>query len=326
MSNHNLRKPFLEGLSPSEKGIQIELSLETLHFGRSQDNEVVLEDQRVSRHHAHLTYEEGAYYLMDLNTPNGTLVNQQKILNQKLNNGDVIQIGKHVFRFCDLASTAQPVTEFHETTGLQTEPISASSPPQSHSSMKHLFWYGGGGIFVLALLWILLQPLPQRKPAGDKKNEFEPSSDLNLEGALPDISRESYAINYEKANQLYLSGYREWLSKNYLRALDDFKAALELYPEHRLAKIHLDKVEQEITESVNQHYKSGINYFNSAQYALAVHHFQQVMALLARRAPATGYCDIRAEQSMLENPDFEKYCDSLKKIEEAKSKERGQAP
>src|SRR3989338_5263696 len=91
--------PTLEILSGPHKGSTYTLSHETLHVGRASDNDIVLDDKRASRHHAQITYENGLHFISDLNTANGTFVNQRRILNQQLQHGDIIQIGAHAFRF-----------------------------------------------------------------------------------------------------------------------------------------------------------------------------------------------------------------------------------
>ena len=65
-------------------------------LGRSDDNEVVLKDDLVSRHHAKLEWSEGVPCLTDLGSNNGTLVNGGEIeprVPLRLKEGDVISIG-----------------------------------------------------------------------------------------------------------------------------------------------------------------------------------------------------------------------------------------
>lgn len=318
----NKENVILEILSAKDQGTRYGLSHATFHLGRASDNDIILDDKRTSRHHAQISYEEGAYWISDLNTANGTWVNKHKILNQKLHHGDVIQIGSYAFRFLH--------HEALESTHLSLERIGArpSSAPQKEiisrtQSMRQSrkifrsFLYTGAGLILLLLAWILSPNVEDsKKPASSKIQEAESP----VSRALPKLSSEAYSINWEKANQFYLSGYRELISLNYLRALDDFKTALELYPDHRLAKIYLKKTEDALIEDVNQHYKSAINYFNSAQYLLAIHHFTRVIGLLQNRRPPEGFCSVRAEKKdIFENPDFEKYCESQEKISQAQS-------
>jgi len=312
-------KPFLEVLSGPQKGKQYVLPEgETLHFGRSHDNDIILDDKRVSRHHAQITFEEGTYYLIDLETSNGTFINQKKILNQKLSSGDVFQVGKTAFRFIDPQNTSKKVSLFQSSSSLQEERISSDLPKKQGSSFR-LLLYGFGGMFLLLMVFVLMQPTPEQKQVNapeDRKTAAEESIDMQR---LPKLETEKYALNYEKANLFYQSGYREYHAENYLRALDEFKAALELYPDHHKAKMYLEKTEKSITQATTAHYKSALNYFDGGQYERAIYHFTQVLSLLKNRQPPQGYCQVSQERQLLHNEDFEKYCDSLLKIEQAQT-------
>jgi predicted component of type VI protein secretion system len=66
-------------------------------IGRSADNQVVLDDTEVSRHHARLTWQGNAYMLEDLGSANGTWVNGARITSPVLlRPGDSIGLGKRV--------------------------------------------------------------------------------------------------------------------------------------------------------------------------------------------------------------------------------------
>jgi predicted component of type VI protein secretion system len=64
-------------------------------LGRSDDNDIVLTDQRASKHHAEVRYEEGAYVLYDLDSANGTLHNGQYVVEPtRLRHDDEVVIGR----------------------------------------------------------------------------------------------------------------------------------------------------------------------------------------------------------------------------------------
>jgi hypothetical protein len=65
----------------------------SVHLGRALDNDVVLEDSRVSRYHAELRLERGRVRLRDLRSTNGTFVNGEKIKESVLRPGDVVSLG-----------------------------------------------------------------------------------------------------------------------------------------------------------------------------------------------------------------------------------------
>lgn len=63
-------------------------------LGRVSDNEIVLPDPLVSRHHAEIQWRDGAHWLSDLKSQNGTYHNDQRIEQPvRLAPGDQIRIG-----------------------------------------------------------------------------------------------------------------------------------------------------------------------------------------------------------------------------------------
>ncbi len=65
-----------------------------LSVGRYRDNDVVVPDQYVSRHHARFVPESGKLVLQDLGSKNGTYVNERKVLMAVVEAGDVVRFGK----------------------------------------------------------------------------------------------------------------------------------------------------------------------------------------------------------------------------------------
>ena len=75
-------------------GARLALSADTL-IGRAADCQIRISDSFVSSHHARLTLRDGGWHIADLDSTNGTLVNQQPLDGQqRLEFGDVIGIGR----------------------------------------------------------------------------------------------------------------------------------------------------------------------------------------------------------------------------------------
>jgi general secretion pathway protein A len=64
-------------------------------IGRDADNDIPIKAEYVSRHHAQVTVEQGACWIADLNSTNGTFVNGRRIKKRILRDGDTVQIGRH---------------------------------------------------------------------------------------------------------------------------------------------------------------------------------------------------------------------------------------
>ena len=76
------------------------LSAKTVRIGRHQSNDITLGgDLMVSRHHAELRRNpDGSFEIIDLDTPNGTYVNGERITRKMLTEQDIISIGQATFR------------------------------------------------------------------------------------------------------------------------------------------------------------------------------------------------------------------------------------
>ena len=92
--------------TPHERICDLRHGVNTI--GRGLDNSIVVEDdaRSLSRHHAEIQVTDKGLYVTDLNSSNGTFVNQVKIIQQKLNHGDLVQFGSVVFRLVDESQSA----------------------------------------------------------------------------------------------------------------------------------------------------------------------------------------------------------------------------
>jgi sigma-B regulation protein RsbU (phosphoserine phosphatase) len=76
------------------------LSKPRITIGRARSSDVFLPDQWLSRHHAAVEHRNGAYYLLDLGSKNGTLLNGERVSgDRRLRDGDVITLGEHLLVF-----------------------------------------------------------------------------------------------------------------------------------------------------------------------------------------------------------------------------------
>lgn len=71
----------------------------TFTIGRSQTNDLILQDSTVSRQHALLSFQSNGWVLQDQNSTTGSYVNGKRVMQQYLKNGDQITIGSTVFVF-----------------------------------------------------------------------------------------------------------------------------------------------------------------------------------------------------------------------------------
>jgi two-component system, cell cycle response regulator len=81
-----------------ELGRQYKLGAET-SIGRGAENQIVLDMDNVSRQHARVLNKKDGFYIEDLNSTNGTYVNDIEIKYERLRNGDLLKIGGAILKF-----------------------------------------------------------------------------------------------------------------------------------------------------------------------------------------------------------------------------------
>lgn len=88
------RMASLDIMLGEEPKARIRLNLARLLIGRHPWNDVQLDHDSVSRHHAMLVREGGHWTVVDLNSTNGIRVNDRSVRQERLQNGDVVQVGR----------------------------------------------------------------------------------------------------------------------------------------------------------------------------------------------------------------------------------------
>lgn len=76
----------------------IKLRRDATIFGREK-GDIILDDAETSSTHCQVVHIRGDYFVFDMNSTNGTFVNNQKILKHQLQAGDILTLGGTQFRF-----------------------------------------------------------------------------------------------------------------------------------------------------------------------------------------------------------------------------------
>jgi pSer/pThr/pTyr-binding forkhead associated (FHA) protein len=78
---------------------RVAFTQDIINIGRTEDNEVVIPNLGVSRQHAQIRKEKDKFIVTDLNSTNGTYLNEERVISKELQHGDLIKIGKHTITF-----------------------------------------------------------------------------------------------------------------------------------------------------------------------------------------------------------------------------------
>ena len=75
------------------KCVVVKVSDRPVTIGRDPKCDIVLDDEKASRHHCTITPWDGEFLIKDLHSQNGTFVNGQRVEESVLRNGDQITCG-----------------------------------------------------------------------------------------------------------------------------------------------------------------------------------------------------------------------------------------
>jgi pSer/pThr/pTyr-binding forkhead associated (FHA) protein len=90
----------------SKRGSRIALDADEVSIGRHPESDIFLDDVTVSRRHAVVRRVGDGFHVEDAGSLNGTYVNQTRVDNAVLNDGDEVQIGKFKLVYLALGSRA----------------------------------------------------------------------------------------------------------------------------------------------------------------------------------------------------------------------------
>jgi len=117
----------------------------SLTIGRRDTNDVVIEDPAVSGHHAKIDCLEDRFVLIDLQSKNGSFVNEQLVNSHWLRHEDVITIGEHslIFNYYEKEQASEDNSDdFDETLAMNTtqhrKMMIKSNPTKSINVVR--FW------------------------------------------------------------------------------------------------------------------------------------------------------------------------------------------
>ena len=95
--------PVLVHLYPPGPGLGVcyPLTQAQVLIGRGDDCDLRIGDNSVSRRHACIRPDDGGYCAIDLESTNGTFVNDAAVEHVKLKDGDTLRVGNHIYRFLE---------------------------------------------------------------------------------------------------------------------------------------------------------------------------------------------------------------------------------
>jgi hypothetical protein len=270
----------LVGHQGAMEDLVFKILAESVSIGRQTTNDIVLDDPTVSGEHARIDYDGIAFEILDLGSRGGVRVNGRPIQQTEIRDGDRIRIGKTTFIF-----SVQP-----RGGGSAASELAAAAAPQldAASRLRILIY---GCISLVMLIFILMS-------LGDPADPKSGSGGQDL-AALADIGPlaiESFELlthrpDAEQARQASLHlqrGLIELDAGDYIKAIEELKAALRNNPTCDACKAQLEWTFEQLRRRISYHYLAGEDDFRNMRYASAVRHWQVTKNLLGPEDALAG--------------------------------------
>lgn len=315
MKNQNIRltrdlkKPEAVGIhyrvlcmTGKNKGLVYYLRGKRLVLGRTDSADIQVLDTKSSREHAELTKFSDTYIVTDLGSQNGIIVNDLKVSQHQLSDGDKIIIGQTVFKFniIEVENELEVIDEEDDDEEDDEEYEEEQSPKKSKSSKKKdaeaakkkKLIYGLVGI---GLLFVFLDDGEVKKEPPKKTKVIE-REDKSLASDLKKRNQNYDKETEEKIGTILHRGFRELREKNYIRAIEEFSLALILSPNHGRASAYLEKSKMLLDEEVKSQFNKAKREIDSLKFKKAVRIYCSILRYLQERPEDERY--VRAEKEI----------------------------
>lgn len=121
----------------------IDLTGDSFAIGRKSDNDLAIDDHTVSSHHARIVRVQSVFFVEDLKSTNGTVLNGKPVERAQLHDADVITIGQHRIIFQDCTPTPATTISPDQTELDQTMAISGKNLRTGQTATARVLVTGG---------------------------------------------------------------------------------------------------------------------------------------------------------------------------------------
>jgi hypothetical protein len=228
-------------LTGGNKGESYVLLGNRIVIGRSEKADIRLTDVKASREHAEVTRVGAKWVATDLGSQNGIVVNDKKVTQQELQEGDKLIVGTTVFKFAKV-----------EVAGGKGKVVRDQGVSRDEGE-------GGKKAFFPFLILVLIFAGLFLVDDGPKTSA--PRKTSGGGGSYQDVNNEYMtAIQKRQANEnkqlkekltvIYQRGLRELRERNYYRAIHEFNLALIIAPGDAQAEYYLRKTKEQLDKEI----------------------------------------------------------------------------
>lgn len=262
------------GISEELKGQEFLLNRPEMRLGRTPDNDLVVPGKNISRHHATFSIREGALWVQDLGSKNGTFVNEQRVAESPLHPQDVVRVAEFRFRVVGEPTSSQ--------TSESPEPPLESPVPHAKAGRgsRRLVLYG---LAALVAAFVLGSEFLPKISSRKKSPAPQPAATASSTEKLP---------TYLKATDDEVLSWS--VRADAAMEFDDMAAAVSLLrkiaaarPENLPARARLARCEARLKSLIATYEGNGAREYEKLYYDKAIREWRKVLALSQQFDPNT---------------------------------------
>jgi pSer/pThr/pTyr-binding forkhead associated (FHA) protein len=261
---------------------------EKTSIGREPDNDIVIDSYEISRHHCLIiTDERHNVFVKDLNSLNGTFINNKRINRIQVEQYDILQIGDESFVFIDDVSNKQKKEKENIKTNLQSillneyskEKIDGITIRITEESAKELH-FPSNSIYTIGRLQfsdiVIEDESVSRTHAtidvrenrvvitdshstnGTSVNGEEITQKILKDGDTIGIGENNITVTFHIVNQEYFSSLRKGTNTITIDILEDYENLLKVYKSEYNHSILLEVERQSLIfcQEFEHHYRT----------------------------------------------------------------------
>lgn len=262
-------------LTGEKKGDAYFLTGNRVVMGRSEKADIKIHDIKSSREHAEITKVGKDIVLTDLGSQNGIVVNDLKVKQHVLKNGDKVIIGKTVYKFNEVKVKGKLDTAAKSKKDTIQEDDELEETQEPKSKMTLIL----GGVILVALV-LILDSGDGTKKKSNSSNRYNVQEITDPFTASLKNKQNENKESKQKLNIYFQKGLREFREGNYFRAISEFNHALSWSPNDPLAEFYLRKTKEALDKEIEAYFIKGKRNEGALKYQKAVVQYCAIIRLL----------------------------------------------
>lgn len=275
-------------MTGKNKGLSYYVKGKRAVLGRGEHVDVQVLDTKSSREHAELTLHGGKYVLTDLGSQNGVTVNDLKVNQHTLEDGDRVIIGQTVFKYSVLKvepdltliegeEDDDELSELEESSSDKPKSKKSKASNAEKDKKKKIIYAIAG----LAIVFLIFGDAEKEKQDETTDKDSNNTLDRSLKMQPTNSGKTETDIEQErKLNAVLHRGLREFREGNYFRAIAEFNFALLISPNNGRASFYLNRTRQRLDEEIGMNFTKARQEVNALKYDAAIISYCSVLRLL----------------------------------------------